>query len=446
MTRRLFYRVDVALERYFPEQRLFLRSESATRFVRISPTAQLIGFAGSAAMLAWAMLATALIVMDGVGAASLRDLAAREQALYETWLDDVAADRDAYAVEAQEAQERFNVAMTEVSKMQSELLSSEERRRELETGIKVIQATLRKTLAERDVARTLTATLQTRLDGEAPAPETGPNPADMQATLAFLSDALDQTVAEREIVIADASAAYELAEALAYDRELSQERSERIFTSLEEALTVSVAPLEKMFSAVGLSSDALIDQVRAGYSGVGGPLTAVAISSKGDAGATAQELRAQSVLSRLDQINLFRIAAEKLPFAQPLRSAYRLTSPFGIRTHPITGTRRMHEGVDVAAGYGTPIYATADGVVTKAGWVSGYGRVVMIRHEFGIETRYGHMSKLRVKEGQRVSRGARIGDMGNSGRSTGTHLHYEVRVEGKPVNPMTYIKAARNVF
>ena len=106
----------------------------------------------------------------------------------------------------------------------------------------------------------------------------------------------------------------------------------------------------------------------------------------------------------------------------------------------------MHSGVDFAAGMGTPLYATADGVVTHAGWQSGYGRLVKIQHEFGIETRYAHMSKLRVKVGQRVSRGQRIGDMGASGRVTGVHLHYEVRVGGKAVNPMIYIKAANYVF
>jgi murein DD-endopeptidase MepM/ murein hydrolase activator NlpD len=142
----------------------------------------------------------------------------------------------------------------------------------------------------------------------------------------------------------------------------------------------------------------------------------------------------------MDRMNLYRIAAQKAPFALPLKSSFRFTSGFGSRWG------RMHEGTDFAAGYGTPIYATADGVVTHAGWLAGYGRLVKIKHEFGIETRYAHQSQIRVKVGQRVSRGDRIGDMGNSGRSTGTHLHYEVRVGGKPVNPMTYIKAAKDVF
>ena len=142
----------------------------------------------------------------------------------------------------------------------------------------------------------------------------------------------------------------------------------------------------------------------------------------------------------MDRMNLYRIAAEKAPFAVPVRDSFRFTSGFGPRWG------RMHNGTDFAAAHGTAIYATADGVVIHAGWQSGYGRLVKIQHEFGIETRYAHMSRVRVNVGQRVSRGDRIGDMGSSGRSTGTHLHYEVRIGGTPVNPMTYIKAANDVF
>jgi len=148
----------------------------------------------------------------------------------------------------------------------------------------------------------------------------------------------------------------------------------------------------------------------------------------------------------MDQLNLYRIAAQKAPFATPVKSAFRFTSGFGYRRDPKTGGRRMHNGVDFAASSGTPLYSTADGVVVHAGWSAGYGRLVKIQHEFGIETRYAHLSKLRVKVGQRVSRGDRIGDMGASGRVTGVHLHYEVRVGGRAVNPMTYIKAANDVF
>ena len=194
-----------------------------------------------------------------------------------------------------------------------------------------------------------------------------------------------------------------------------------------------------MFTAAGMDTDNMLDTVRRGYSGQGGPLMPLSFSTRGEE-PTPDAMRANRILNQLDRLNLYRIAAQKAPFALPVKSTFRFTSGFGMRWG------RMHSGTDFASKHGTPIYATADGVVIHAEWLSGYGRLVKIQHEFGIETRYAHMSRIRVKKGQRVSRGERIGDMGSTGRSTGTHLHYEVRVGGKAVNPMIYIKAARNVF
>jgi murein DD-endopeptidase MepM/ murein hydrolase activator NlpD len=106
----------------------------------------------------------------------------------------------------------------------------------------------------------------------------------------------------------------------------------------------------------------------------------------------------------------------------------------------------MHHGVDFAAPKGTLIYSTGDGIVTHAGWKGGYGLLVTIKHAFGFQTRYAHNSRIYVKVGKRVSRGDKISAMGSTGRSTGTHLHYEVRRNNKPLNPTTFIKAGRNVF
>jgi murein DD-endopeptidase MepM/ murein hydrolase activator NlpD len=189
----------------------------------------------------------------------------------------------------------------------------------------------------------------------------------------------------------------------------------------------------------------MLETVRRGYSGQGGPLMPLSFSTRGEA-QSADTLRANRLLNQMDRLNLYRIAAQKAPFATPVKNAFRFTSEFGFRRDPKTGGRRMHNGVDFAAGNGTPLYSTADGVVTHAGWASGYGRLVKLQHEFGVETRYAHMSKMRVKVGQRVSRGDHIGDMGASGRVTGVHLHYEVRIGGKAVNPMIFIKAANDVF
>jgi murein DD-endopeptidase MepM/ murein hydrolase activator NlpD len=117
-----------------------------------------------------------------------------------------------------------------------------------------------------------------------------------------------------------------------------------------------------------------------------------------------------------------------------------LSSAFSsMRAHPILHTARPHEGIDVSAPMGSPIEAPAAGVVTDAGWEAGYGNKIVINHGFGIVTKFAHASKLLVRSGQRVSRGQRIALVGNSGLATGPHLHYEVHVKGRPVNPLKYV-------
>jgi murein DD-endopeptidase MepM/ murein hydrolase activator NlpD len=386
----------------------------------------------------WAIIATAILLMDSIGSGSLRDQAAREQRLYENRLNTLSQERDARASEARAAHERFNAALAQISAMQSSLLESEDHRKELETGIEVIQATLRRTMKERDAARTEGELAIAAANGEIDGAETTTS-ADASTTLDFLTTALHSTAAERDTMAAIAAEAKLAADQMALDRRLIEERNDAIFTQLEDAVTVSLTPLDKLFSAAGLPTESILQSVRRGYSGQGGPLTPLKFSTKGEE-PDADSLRANGILEKMDRMNLYRIALQKTPFALPVKSAFRYTSGFGPRWG------RMHNGTDFAAGYGTPIFATADGVVVHAGWGSGYGQLVKIQHEFGIETRYAHMSKIRVNVGDRVSRGDRIGDMGSSGRSTGTHLHYEVRIGGQPVNPMTYIKAARDVF
>lgn len=121
----------------------------------------------------------------------------------------------------------------------------------------------------------------------------------------------------------------------------------------------------------------------------------------------------------------------------------KLTSHFGVRSDPFRGTAAMHAGVDIPGPVGTPIYATADGVVGRAAWVGGYGNLVELEHGKGLQTRYGHLSKILVEPGSRVKRGDMIALMGSTGRSTGSHLHYEVRMDGRAVNPMPYLDTQR---
>ncbi|WP_371128192.1 M23 family metallopeptidase [Sphingomonas sp. YR710] len=130
-----------------------------------------------------------------------------------------------------------------------------------------------------------------------------------------------------------------------------------------------------------------------------------------------------------------------IPSIKPI-SAFTYTSAFGVRSDPFHGYAAMHAGIDLASPTGTPIYATADGIVDRAEWFGGYGNCVEIDHGKGIATRYGHMSRIAARAGDRVKRGDLIGYVGSTGRSTGSHLHYEVRIDGHAVNPIPFLQSA----
>ena len=142
--------------------------------------------------------------------------------------------------------------------------------------------------------------------------------------------------------------------------------------------------------------------------------------------------------TKLDQLEQGTVA---IPSTEPVRGT-NFTSGYGVRSDPFRGRAAMHAGIDLAGPIGTPIYATADATVGRSEYNSGgYGNLVELEHGHGIQTRYGHLSKSLVTAGQRVKRGDMIGLMGSTGRSTGSHLHYEVRIDGKAVNPVPFLQS-----
>ena len=395
---------------------------------------------GVSVIVIWSIIATAIVLIETIGSGNFRDQARRDQALYEERLNALASERDIREQESIDSQNRFNTALDQISVMQSTLLGSEDTRRELERGINVIHGTLRRAMNEREELRTELRLLQKKINPEAGALPEAVNIAEISETMEYMNQTLEEISIQRDEAAQTANLAKESMENLELEMQFFEEKSDQIFRQLEDALTISVEPLDKMFRTAGLSTKRLLDQVKLGYSGQGGALSPILFQSTVLESLDPRVDRANNIISQLDKLNVYRIAIEKTPFDIPVKETYRFTSGFGPRWG------EMHRGIDLAARSRAPIYATADGVVTRAGWNGGYGRVVYIKHPFGIETRYAHLARIRVKKGQSVSRGQKIGDMGNSGRSTGTHLHYEVRVGGKAVNPMIFIKAGRNVF
>lgn len=216
---------------------------------------------------------------------------------------------------------------------------------------------------------------------------------------------------------------------------LTNQSFENRLDGLQTRLSDSEDRTRKLAIVAGLENLGASSEV-----GVGGPLAAASESGP-EAELAAVEGRSEFLSQTLEQVesrlsdNLRLISST--PSIAPVRGIY--TSTFGYRRDPITGQRAYHSGVDISAPPGKPVKASADGVVTKTEQYGNLGRAVFIAHGFGVTTVYGHLSRINVTPGQRVDRGSIVGLVGNSGRSTGYHLHYEVQVNGQATNPLTYI-------
>ena len=196
--------------------------------------------------------------------------------------------------------------------------------------------------------------------------------------------------------------------------------------------------LAKIYAKFGMSARQVAAKSNFEPDAVGGPflsLTAADIGSKRLAD------RINVAASNMVEVEKLKHEMSKMPLHVPLKKFSRITSRFGMRRDPFRRRMAMHAGMDFKAPYGAPILATAPGVVTKAGYAGPYGRLVEIQHDNGFTTRYAHMSAIKVRVGARVSRGTVVGRLGNTGRSTGAHLHYETRRHGKAMNPVRFWKA-----
>jgi len=194
-------------------------------------------------------------------------------------------------------------------------------------------------------------------------------------------------------------------------------------------------PMSEGFRSAGLDNEARYNKVK----GLNDAALITRLTQNIDI--LDRRLFAQSI--SFDQLRETALKQEEkmshIPAIIPIKiSDYSVASGYGYRKDPIYGSTAFHAGLDFAAAMGTPVYATADGRVTEAGWAGGYGNKIDIDHGFNYLTRYGHLSQIDVKPGEAIKRGQKIGLVGSTGKSTGPHLHYEVRFKGEPQNPVNY--------
>jgi len=224
-----------------------------------------------------------------------------------------------------------------------------------------------------------------------------------------------------------------------------QQSHENSVQRLTEQTLNQIGDLEKLVSLAGISPEKLaaVDDGKDSASGQGGPFIPAEALDSMPAGELKKSL--DQLDNHLVRLNNLKSAVRHLPLAAPL-DTYYITSGFGKRRDPLNKRWAAHYGIDFGSGKNAPIFATAPGVVKHAGWKGRYGRFIEIDHGNGVVTRFGHLAKIFVKRGQKVAFRDKIALLGNSGRTTGAHLHYEILFKDRNVNPMKFIKAGRNVF
>jgi len=225
-----------------------------------------------------------------------------------------------------------------------------------------------------------------------------------------------------------------------------QESQANFVANLAERARDNIDIMEKTVAMTGLDVDKLLLSVADDNSGEGGPfIPAPAPGAVGDEGEQKLLASVATLGGQVDRWEKLQFILRSLPLTAPIDSYY-ISSAFGARMDPFNGERAIHEGIDMVSKLRSDVLATAPGTVIFAGWKGGYGRVVEIDHGLGIVTRYAHLYAINVKVGDVVDYRQEIGKLGSSGRSSGPHVHFEVRYNGRPLDPMSFLKAGRYVF
>ena len=410
-------------DRFIPERQIILRSERGARAFIISQRAQLVAVGAFVAFAVWSLYATTTYILYGT------IVAAKDKEIGEVRLAN-ASLRD----EMQRSQERFAVVTSRLEAKHAYLLGLMER-----TGA-----------GKGPAGKSGTATPDSKLSSSRDA---------VRRQLAELDESLrnapEGSLATGGIENALHERGRVLAESSRFQARLSsiEERLGELHIAQQGAMTLlarralsNLDEVRDMIAGLGLDASRVLGRANTNnvprpQSAVGGPFVP---ASPSDATPAAQ-LGLGAADRAVERWEGVQRALRSLPLGAPVEQV-QVMSGFGRRVDPFNGLLAFHSGVDMAGAMGMPIHTTAPGRVTYVGTNGGYGRMVEIDHGGGLSTRYAHLSKFLVRPGERVHYGQTIALMGNSGRSTGVHVHYEVLVDGKPRDPTKFIQAGSYVF
>lgn len=391
-------------DKYFPERQLFLRSEGRVRFLTIGTNTQIVMTSALAISFIWgAVTSYAYLTRDTV---------------------------------LEEKNQTINSMSAQYQSLSSDFGSLEE---EVERRAKLLEE--RQAFLEQMLGADQAPAVSSNTE-QPSSPEQGEKSTDTDEKISFLDEFIGSKAAHAapsKTVMSNIERRRQLLARL----EDTSRRQQQLVELLLQQRQATYASIEEVLEPTKLTTKDLMDQFDGDTSAMGGPFIA---DQNFDPVFEARDNKPFADLISADQrLEMVTMVLDSFPVGKPAEKYY-VSSKFGRRRDPLKKTWANHPGLDLAGWPGTAIYATAPGKVVHAGWFGPYGRMVEIEHGNGFKTRYGHMRKLRVKKGDEVTVGTRVGDMGKTGRVTGTHLHYEIWFNGKVRDPAPFMKAADNVL
>lgn len=375
------------VHRRLPEHQIYLRANGEVRFFTVSTRVQVMGLSAAAIALMWVGVSTWSFVGEGAR------LAAKDRQLAEL-------------------HNRFEALTQDMSVLEQRVLGQA---RTLEERQNRIRSVLTDWLNEAELkfeikpAQFLDGAITPLID------------ANSEAWLKLPEGALSDVYLDRYAAI--------------------QNRQDSLVTHLREAARVEYDKVEEILAGMNLSTGDLVGGGALGLGGTGGPL----LEDENAAGLATTEDTLEDLLGDWEYLKAIRNVVRSIPAMVPV-DQYFISSNYGRRLDPITKRSAFHPGLDLGVWYGSKVMAPTEGTVSYAGYKAGYGKMVEIDHGNGFKTRFGHLRKVLTKRGKQVAMGDVVAESGNTGRSTGPHLHYEVWFQGKPVDPKPYLEASQHVL
>lgn len=455
-------RVQKVLQRFFPERQLIVRSGERMRTLRLSTNRQAVLVTVGVVLGTWTLLSSGLAMNHSERIEAKNTEIKDARVGYEQLLAQVSIYKERVADLTSELEENYakslELAESEVALLKSKATETPSAKKTL-----VSKLTTRAKEAlhdpvgafssgDADLALSKSKLERGHVDTERKAllselAELEKSMVDVvghhQKTPFIATDSLElrQVVLQRDLAVSEREGLTQKVAALENQIRDMESNQLLLYHRFAEATETKITAIESSLSVTGLDIDLLVKRQK-NTKGQGGPLVPLS-AFPNDSGPLSESLN--QLNANVDRLQELRGLMSQLPLEEPVKN-WTINSGFGVRKDPFTGALAQHQGLDMGGEMRSPLYATGDGKVTHADFDGNYGRMVEIDHGMGLMTRYGHMSRILVKKGDVVKKGTVIGQLGCSGRCSGPHVHYEVLNNGRPVNPLKFLKAGTNVF